>query len=108
MNQKTGTACRIRNAPLMRFGRLILLAMVWPSGLYLLLGGVEPFSGLFLLLAGIWLLLDNPLEFLAALSGSCPACGAEETEFVSGDELEIAYLEVEEHEPCAAGKESSQ
>ena len=77
MNQKTGTACRIRNAPLMRFGRLILLAMVWPSGLYLLLGGVEPFSGLFLLLAGIWLLLDNPLEFLAALSGSCPACGAE-------------------------------
>ena len=68
MNQKTGTACRIRNPRLMGFGRLILLAMLWPSGLYLLLGGVEPFSGLLCLFAGIWLLLENPLEFLAAFS----------------------------------------
>ena len=77
MNQKTGTACRIRNPRLMGFGRLILLAMLWPSGLYLLLGGVEPLSGLLCLFAGIWLLLDNPLEFLAVCSGPCPACGAE-------------------------------
>ncbi len=77
MNQKAGTTRRIRNARLVAFGRLILLAILWPSGLYLLLSRVEPFSGLFLLLAGIWLLLDNPLEFLAAFSGPCPACGAE-------------------------------
>jgi len=77
MSDKTGTAYRIQNARLIGFGRLLFLAIVWPSGLYLLLGGVEPLSGLFLLFAGIWFLLDNPLEFLAALSGPCPACGAE-------------------------------
>jgi hydrogenase nickel incorporation protein HypA/HybF len=27
---------------------------------------------------------------------SCPACGAPDTAFISGDELELAYLEVEE------------
>jgi hydrogenase nickel incorporation protein HypA/HybF len=27
---------------------------------------------------------------------SCPACGAGETQLISGDELELAYLEVEE------------
>ena len=27
---------------------------------------------------------------------SCPACGARETQLISGDELELAYLEVEE------------
>ena len=77
MSEKTGTAYRIRNARLIGFGRLLLLAMLWPSGLYLLLGGVEPISGLLLLFAGIWLLLDNPLDFLAAFSGPCPSCGAE-------------------------------
>jgi hypothetical protein len=77
MYQKTGTAWRIRHARVMEFGRLILLALVWPCGLYLLLGGVEPFSGLLCLLAGIWLILDNPLEFLVGFSATCPACGAE-------------------------------
>jgi hypothetical protein len=79
MNQKADIPCRIRNSRLLAFGRLVLLAMVWPSGLYLLLGGVEPFLGLLCLFAGIWLLLDNPLEFLAAFSTTCPACGAEVT-----------------------------
>jgi hypothetical protein len=77
MKEKNGSTCRMRNAGLVRCGRFLLLALVWPSGLYLLLSRVEPLSGLLLLLAGIWLLLDNPLEFLAALSGPCPACGAE-------------------------------
>ena len=77
MNEKTGSAWRIRNARLMRFSRLVLLAIVWPSGLYLVLGGAEPLPGLVLLVVGIWVLLDNPLEFLAAFSGHCPACGAE-------------------------------
>jgi hypothetical protein len=79
MGEKTGTYCRIRNARLLLFGRLLLLVVSWSLGPYLFFGRVEPFSGLFLLLAGIWLLLDNPLESFAVLSGPCPACGAEVT-----------------------------
>jgi hydrogenase nickel incorporation protein HypA/HybF len=30
---------------------------------------------------------------------ACPDCGASRTECISGDELELAYLELEEHEP---------
>ena len=37
----------------------------------------------------------------------CPQCGREGGVCISGDELELAYLEVEEHEPSAAGTESS-
>lgn len=33
---------------------------------------------------------------------ACPQCRGLNSECVSGDELEIAYLEVEEHEPSAA------
>ena len=29
----------------------------------------------------------------------CPGCGGANTEFLSGDQLELASLEVEEHEP---------
>ena len=36
----------------------------------------------------------------------CPACGGSNAECISGDELEFAYLEVEEDEPCAAGRKS--
>jgi hypothetical protein len=79
MSEKTGTYCRIRNARVLRFGRLLLLVVSWSLGLYFFFGRVEPFSGLFLLLAGSWLLLDNPLESFAVLSGPCPACGAETT-----------------------------
>lgn len=32
----------------------------------------------------------------------CPQCGEARSEYVSGDELEIAYLEMEEHEPSPA------
>src|SRR6266581_4361663 len=38
----------------------------------------------------------NEFEFL------CPQCGEEQTEFISGDQLEIAYLELEEHGPTTA------
>jgi len=36
----------------------------------------------------------------------CPGCGSFDSECVSGDELEFAFLEVEEDEPCAAGRKS--
>jgi len=29
----------------------------------------------------------------------CPKCGNEHTQFLSGDQLELVYLEMEEHEP---------
>jgi hydrogenase nickel incorporation protein HypA/HybF len=38
----------------------------------------------------------------------CPGCGGVNAECISGDELEFAYLEVEEDEPCAAGRKSSE
>jgi hydrogenase nickel incorporation protein HypA/HybF len=38
----------------------------------------------------------------------CPGCGSSNGECISGDELEFAYLEVEEDEPCAAGRKSPQ
>ena len=38
----------------------------------------------------------------------CPKCGETRSECISGDELALAYLEVEEYEPSAAGAESTQ
>jgi len=38
----------------------------------------------------------------------CPGCGGTNAECISGDEMEFAYLEVEEDEPCAAGRKSSE
>jgi len=38
---------------------------------------------------------------------ACPQCGTMETKYVSGDELELAYVEVEQNEPSALAKESS-
>ncbi len=38
----------------------------------------------------------------------CPSCGGAKAECISGDELEFAYLEVEEDEPCAAGRKGSE
>ena len=38
---------------------------------------------------------------------SCPQCGTAETEFVSGDELELASLEMEDYEPSAAAAQNS-
>lgn len=46
----------------------------------------------------------------------CPTCGSLNADRISGDELEFAYLEIEENEapeeirdePCAAGRKSSE
>lgn len=45
---------------------------------------------------------------VGAFGLACPFCGEEETVFASGDELELSYLEVEDHEPHRAGTKSSQ
>jgi hydrogenase nickel incorporation protein HypA/HybF len=39
---------------------------------------------------------------------SCPQCTNLVTTCISGDELELAYLEVEEYEPSTAGTKSTQ
>ncbi len=38
----------------------------------------------------------------------CPHCASLETTCISGDELELAYLEVEEYGPSTVGAKSSQ
>jgi hydrogenase nickel incorporation protein HypA/HybF len=38
----------------------------------------------------------------------CPGCAVPAPECIGGDELELAYIEVDDHEPSAVGKESSQ
>jgi hydrogenase nickel incorporation protein HypA/HybF len=37
----------------------------------------------------------------------CPQCASLETKCISGDELELAYLEVEEYGPSAVGTKST-
>jgi hydrogenase nickel incorporation protein HypA/HybF len=36
----------------------------------------------------------------------CPECGALSSECISGDELELAYVEIEENEPSTVGTKS--
>ena len=38
---------------------------------------------------------------------ACPKCGNMQTKFVTGDQLELAYLEVEENEPSTLAEKSS-
>ena len=38
----------------------------------------------------------------------CPACGALSSECISGDQLELAYVEIEDHEPSTVGAKSPQ
>jgi hydrogenase nickel incorporation protein HypA/HybF len=38
----------------------------------------------------------------------CPSCASPETECVGGDELELAYLEVEQHGTSTVGTQSTQ
>jgi hydrogenase nickel incorporation protein HypA/HybF len=38
----------------------------------------------------------------------CPQCASLETTYISGDELELAYLEVEEYGPSPVGAKSTQ
>jgi hydrogenase nickel incorporation protein HypA/HybF len=39
---------------------------------------------------------------------ACPACGDANTVFAGGDELELAYLEVDDHEPCGTGAQGTE
>lgn len=45
---------------------------------------------------------------IADYNFQCPACCALNSECISGDELELAYVEIEEHESSTVGAKSSQ
>ncbi len=48
-------------------------------------------------------------EFIVRNHEWACSCGSEiESQFIAGDELDLAYIEVEEHEPSAVGEKSSQ
>ena len=48
-------------------------------------------------------------EFVVeAWEAACPQCGEGRTVFAGGDELELAYLEVEEDESCRAGAQGTE
>ncbi len=41
-------------------------------------------------------------------SFQCPACGSAQTDCIAGDELELCYLEMDEHEPSAVATKSAE
>jgi len=44
---------------------------------------------------------------VAGYDFQCPKCGALTSECISGDELQLAYVEIEDHEPSTVGAKSS-
>ena len=43
---------------------------------------------------------------VAGYDFQCPDCGALSSECISGEQLELAYVEIEEHEPSTVGAKS--
>ena len=65
----------ITNRRMLQVCRLFLLLVCLSAGGFLLLGGKSKGLGILLLLAGLWFVLDNPLESFENLEGPCPFCG---------------------------------
>ena len=65
----------ITNHRLLQFCRWLLLLICLSGGGFLLLGGKSRGFGILLLLIAFWFVLDNPLDSLENLEGSCPFCG---------------------------------
>jgi hypothetical protein len=65
----------ITNRRFLQVCRWFLLLLCLSAGGFLLLGGKNKGFGIFLLLVGLWFVLDNPLESFENLEGSCPFCG---------------------------------
>ena len=77
MNVNDENRFRVLNRGLLQVGRWLLLLTSMCAGAYLLIGGKSSGSGIFLLLVGLWLVFDNPLETFETLAGFCPSCGHE-------------------------------
>ncbi len=67
-------AFKVRNRGLLQFCRWLLSLLCLSAGGFLLLGGERIGISIILLLIGVWLVLDNPLESFETLEGSCPSC----------------------------------
>jgi hypothetical protein len=65
----------ITNRRILQVCRWFLLLVCLSAGGLLLLGGKSRGFGIFLLLVGLWFVLDNPLESFENLEGLCPFCG---------------------------------
>ena len=65
----------ITNRRLLQVSRWFLLLVCFCAGTFLLLEGNNTGLGILLLFIGLWLILDNPLEYFEILEGHCPSCG---------------------------------
>ena len=65
----------ITNRLVLKVFRWLLLLVCLSAGGLLLLGGKSKGFGIFLLLVGLWFILDNPLESFENGEGPCPFCG---------------------------------
>ena len=63
------------NRRILQICRWFLLLVCLGAGGFLLFGGKSKGFGIFLLLVGLWFVLDNPLETFESLEGPCPFCG---------------------------------
>lgn len=75
VNVKDEKTFQVLNRGLLQLGRWLLLLTSMCAGTYLFLGGKSTGFGILLLLVGLWLVFDNPLESFETLAGSCPSCG---------------------------------
>jgi hypothetical protein len=65
----------ITNRRILQVCRWFLLAVCLGAGGFFFVGGKSTGFGIFLLLVGLWFVLDNPLESFENLEGPCPFCG---------------------------------
>ncbi len=72
---EAGKPFRIIGGGLVRVGRWLLVLICLFAGVFTLLGGTHIGFPILLLLGGLWLILDNPLESFEILEGFCPSCG---------------------------------
>lgn len=75
VNVKDKKTFRVLNRTVLQLSRWLLLVVCFLAGANQFLGDKSKGSGIVLLLLGLWLLLDNPLEYFEIIEGFCPACG---------------------------------
>ena len=74
MSIKRARTFRVRNQKFLRFARRTISLICLAAGGLLLVGGRRIGSGVFIMLVGLWLILENPLEHFEVLEGACPSC----------------------------------
>ena len=75
LNLKDKQPLRTTNTGILQVGWLLLRLACLCAGAFFLLGGKNIGFSVLLLLIGLWLVLDNPLESFEILEDTCPSCG---------------------------------